>query len=274
MPLFPESSTTDAVWKRRSRKWTLPALWVILAVWFLKANYFSNHSSDSSSTSSSPNSPLKTSLLHNPLNPLGSTELPQAIAANVSTSSKVAVIIETRRSGNIVPLILHFSAVLGPTWPLVIYTSAENFGSFSTSAALLRHQRSGRIVVRSLSEGVWFKNWDSVSAFLTSHWLWEDLAPAENILLFQSDSVLCSNAVRSVDDFFDYDLIGAPIDPRWGVGYNGGLSLRKRATVLRVLDEWSWATKPVPYPEDQWFYARYVFFRPRGKVLPLLSIGN
>jgi hypothetical protein len=27
------------------------------------------------------------------------------------------VIIETRRSGGIVPLVLHFSAVLGPDWP-------------------------------------------------------------------------------------------------------------------------------------------------------------
>ena len=177
-------------------------------------------------------------------------------SANISTSIKVAVIIETRRSGNIIPLILHFSAVLGPTWPVLIYTPAENFGSFSTSAALLRHQQSGRIVVRPLEGGVWFPNWDSVSSFLTSSWLWENLAPAEHILVFQSDSMLCSNAVRSVDEFFEWDFIGAPIDPKWGVGYNGGLSLRRRSTVLKILEEFEYKSKLRTRAEDQWFFRR------------------
>ncbi len=147
---------------------------------------------------------------------------------------------------------LHFSAVLGPDWPVIIYTSAENFGSFSTSRALLRHQAAGRIVIRALPEGLYFPNWDSVSSFLTTPWLWEDLAPAEHILVFQSDSVLCSNSVRSVEDFFKYDLVGAPIAPELGQGYNGGLSLRKRSTMLRVLGEFTWEGGP----EDQWYFAR------------------
>jgi hypothetical protein len=74
--------------------------------------------------------------------------------------------------------------------------------------------------------------------------------------MFQGDSILCSNAVRSVDDFFEYDFIGARIAPGWGKGYNGGLSLRRRSTVLRVLREWEYTSKSKPHPEDQWFYAR------------------
>jgi hypothetical protein len=118
----------------------------------------------------------------------------------------------------------------------------------------MRYIRMGRIVIRPLAEGVWFPNWDSVSRFLTTSWLWEDLAPAEYILLFQSDSVLCSNAIRSVDDFFEYDYIGAPIHPAWGAGYNGGLSLRKRSTIMRVLTDWTYM--PGQGSEDQWYYAR------------------
>lgn len=159
------------------------------------------------------------------------------VTANISTTTKAAVIIETRRSGQVIPLILHFAAVLGPDWPIVIYTSPENFGSFSTSHSLLRLQKAGRIVVRALAKGVYFPNWDSVSGFLTSKWMWEDLAPVEHILIFQSDSVLCANSVRSVEDFFEWDLIGAPIMPNFGIGYNGGLSLRKRSSILRILDE-------------------------------------
>lgn len=182
--------------------------------------------------------------------------------AEIATSKKVAVIIETRESAAIIPLILHFSAVLGPDWPIVIYTSTENFGSFSTSEALLRHQHSGRVVIRSLADGLYFPNWDSVSNFLTTPWMWTDLAPAEYLLIFQADSVLCSNSVRSVEDFFEWDLIGAPISPQWGQGYNGGLSLRRRSTTMRVLQEFDWTKNPHPRFEDQWYYFRYENYLP------------
>lgn len=181
---------------------------------------------------------------------------PSIVTANISTSNKAAVIIETRQSGNIVPIVLHFAAVLGPDWPVVIYTSAENFGTFSTSHALLRYQKAGRIVIRSLAEGVWFPNWDSVSWFLTRKMMWEDLAPAEHILIFQSDAIICSNSVRSVEDFFEWDLIGAPIASNWGEGYNGGLSLRKRSTSLRAIEKFEWTKYGGMRAEDQWYYHR------------------
>jgi hypothetical protein len=178
------------------------------------------------------------------------------VTANISTSSKVAVIVETRQSGGIIPLILHFATVLGPDWPVVIYTPAENFGSFSTSHALNRYIKAGRVVLRPLADGVYFPSWDSVSEFLTNKWMWEDLTPAEHILIFQGDSIICANSVRSVEDFFEWDLIGAPIVPKYGVGYNGGLSLRKRTTMLRVLDKFNWHEAKGMRAEDQWFYAR------------------
>lgn len=90
--------------------------------------------------------------------------------------------------------------------------------------------------------------------------MWEDLAPAEHILLFESDSMICANAARSVDDYIKYDFIGSPIvDDK----STGGLSLRRRSTVLRVLENWDWSesyalideNKP---HEDQWFYRKYV----------------
>jgi hypothetical protein len=95
---------------------------------------------------------------------------------------------------------------------------------------------------------------------MTGRWLWEDLAPAEHILLFQSDTMLCANAARSVEDFFEYDMVGAPISKDLEKGYIGGLSLRKRATVLRVLDEWNWEETKTDedHFEDQWFFNRLV----------------
>jgi len=82
------------------------------------------------------------------------------------------------------------------------------------------------------------------------------MAPAKHLLMFQSDSMLCSNAARSVDDFFEYDFIGAPIAEHLGEGMNGGLSLRKRETMLRILDEWDWEKDKGRGFEDRWYYDR------------------
>lgn len=182
---------------------------------------------------------------------------------NGSVTTKAAVIVETRFRTNLVPLILHFGSVLGPTWPILIYTSPESVGQFSSSAALARYLSMGMIQVRMLPQEILFTNSDSVNDFMTKRWLWEDLAPAEHILIFQSDSMLCANAARSVDDYFQYDFVGAPIAAGKGKGYNGGLSLRKRSSALKVLEEWDWEktkTKEVRF-EDQWYYDRYIALR-------------
>lgn len=176
--------------------------------------------------------------------------------SNGTIIDKVAVIIEDRHRPSLIPLILHFSSVLGPSWPIIIYTSSENFGAFSTSAALSRYLRSGLISIRLLPSTVLFTNSDSVSSFLTKPWLWEKLAPAKHILMFQSDSMLCANAARSVEDFFEYDFVGAPINPEHGVGMNGGLSLRKRETMLRIVEEWNWEEDKGSRFEDRWFFDR------------------
>ncbi|KAI9641987.1 hypothetical protein NHQ30_009857 [Ciborinia camelliae] len=253
------STAKESFLKAKPRKLLFPFIYLTIFIFFFRTAI--SHSRDNGnpwSVISSINN--STHLTHDDILSTPSSKSieskTQTPAVNVTTSDKVAVIVETRRSGNIIPLILHFSAVLGPTWPLIIYTSAENFGSFSTSAALLRHQAFGRIVVRSLPPGTWFYNWDSVSLFLTTKWLWEDLAPAEHILLFQTDSILCANAARSVDDFLEYDLIGAPIEEKFGKGYNGGLSMRSRSIILRVLEEWNYSDDKSP-AEDQWFYSRF-----------------
>ncbi|KAJ5054900.1 uncharacterized protein L3040_001162 [Drepanopeziza brunnea f. sp. 'multigermtubi'] len=181
---------------------------------------------------------------------------------NDTQKEKVAVIIETRFRTNLVPLILHFSSVLGPSWPIIIYTSPEAVGMFVTSAALARYIKIGTIEIRILPQETLFTNSDSVNAFMTNSWLWTNLAPYEHILIFQSDSMLCANAARSVEDFFEYDLVGAPIAADRGSGYNGGLSLRKRSTILRVLDRFVWEEEKHKGAanenrfEDQYYYNR------------------
>jgi hypothetical protein len=178
---------------------------------------------------------------------------------NGTIVDKVAIIIETRARSNLIPLILHFSVVLGPTWPIICFTSDEIAASMQSSAALSRHLAAtgGPIQLRILPSTVLFSNSDSVSAFLTKPWLWQQLAPAKWVLMFQSDAMLCANAARSVEDFFEYDFVGAPISVKeGGEGFNGGLSLRKRETILRIIEENDWETNRGKRFEDRWYFDR------------------
>lgn len=78
---------------------------------------------------------------------------------------------------------------------------------------------------------------------LVSKNFWEALP--DKVLIFQHDSGLLRHGV---EDFLEWDFIGAPI--KWLPTYmNGGLSLRSRAAMLRVIEE-------IPYNgevEDIWF---------------------
>jgi len=171
---------------------------------------------------------------------------------------------ETRPRPLLVPLILHFISVLGPAWPIIVYTTPENLGLFSTSASLQRHLQSGAVSIRLLPPTVLFTNSDSVSRFMASPWLWEDLAPARTVLVFQSDSMVCANAATRAEDFLEWDFVGAPIREGLGRGMNGGFSLRRRETFLRIAREYEWTGKEGDTRfEDRWFFERLLELRDR-----------
>lgn len=72
--------------------------------------------------------------------------------------------------------------------------------------------------------------------------------------------MLCANAARSVEEFFKYDFVGAPIAENLGRGYNGGLSLRRRSVMEAITTEWDWESDHGSRFEDQWFFDRSVKF--------------
>jgi hypothetical protein len=148
---------------------------------------------------------------------------------------KVAVIIESRSLSSLTPLLTHFSTVLGPTWPIVLYTQPGT--EIPNSPAFRRLVISRRLDIRYLPITISFGNRQAVSNFLTEPWLYEQLAPAKHVLLFQSDSMICARSEYTVDDFLEYDFVGAPIAVQYGHGFNGGLSLRNRTMMLDIIYE-------------------------------------
>ena len=186
--------------------------------------------------------------------------------------TKIATIIENRPLANLIPLILAFSAVLGPSWPIRIFHSHQNDVLFKSSPSINRMIDSNQVTLRYLPPGLNFTVHEPVSAFFATPWLWENLAPAKHILMFQTDSILCANSLRRVDDFLEYDFIGAPIKIANGHNYNGGLSLRNREKMLEVLEHFT--RLPDENFEDQWFAQKLRELPPRPNGEPAANLPS
>ncbi|KAI4240491.1 MAG: hypothetical protein L6R40_005083 [Gallowayella cf. fulva] len=206
-----------------------------------------------------------------------SPALEEALPPAPPAITKIATIIENRPLANLVPLVLAFSAVLGPGWPIKIFHGPQNKQLFDTSPSMQRMMESGQVTLELLPDGLNFTSHEPVSAFFATPWLWEHLAPAKHVLMFQTDSILCANSLRRVDDFLEYDFIGAPIKVPDGVNYNGGLCLRNREKILEVLQHF---TRPHNGNfEDQWFAQklRELPKKPNGEPgahLPTLEVAS
>ena len=161
---------------------------------------------------------------------------------------------------------LHFGNVLGPDWTVVLFTLQENWHAPS-SPAFNRALKRGIIDVRFLPKDTEFTSSGSVSRFLAQPWLWEQVQSAHRVLLWQTDSILCSKAPQSVESFFDYDFVGAPIDAKYGQGYNGGLSLRNPKLFLEITRDSDFESSGEDF-EDQWFFKEAKARTHQGVLLP------
>lgn len=90
-------------------------------------------------------------------------------------------------------------------------------------------------------------------------------------IILQADAMICGNSHRIVDEWLQYDFVGAPLSrdsqPK---KFNGGLSLRNRTMILDILSEgnsWEEETnaKTFTHGEDAWFSQK---MEARGANLP------
>lgn len=194
---------------------------------------------------------------------------PDQAAPLITADSPRAVVIESTVIPNLVPLMLHFSAVLGPSWGLILFTLQDRWIE-PLAPPFQRLLASGHIEVRFLPATTELSSSSAVSRFLTGPWLWEQMRTAKRVLLFQTDSVLCAKAEASVEDFFEYDFVGAPIAPIYGAGYNGGLSVRNPRTFLEITKSVDFAASGHEF-EDQFFYEE---LKKRGAPMPEADVAK
>ena len=190
-----------------------------------------------------------------PLNPTTSATDSFAI------SDRVAVIIETRPLHTLIPLILHFASVLGPEWPILFFTRASTVHTLEAfgggSRPFQRISKSGQVKIIKLPSEPALSNYLGISHFLASEWFWMQLEPAKKMLLFQTDSIMCANSGKRIEDYLDYDFLGAP-HPYIIDAFNGGLSIRNVSLSLEIVrnhkiaDDLVNGTKDGLF-EDVWF---------------------
>ncbi|OAA53824.1 hypothetical protein SPI_09269 [Niveomyces insectorum RCEF 264] len=169
--------------------------------------------------------------------------------------SKVGLLIENRPSPILAPLMLHFISVVPPDWRFRFMGSIESVEAINRSVAIREQVRAGKLDLTYIPANMSTGSQEEISRFLTTRWLYEVvLQPAEWLLVFQTDSILCANSQHNINEYLDYDWIGAPwsTTSRWGG--NGGLSLRRVSAILEILREQ--VRVDGSDPEDVWMAER------------------
>ena len=72
--------------------------------------------------------------------------------------------------------------------------------------------------------------------------------PTDVFLIFQTDTIICSDYKDLINDYIKYDYVGAPWKTNQKIG-NGGLSLRRKSKMLEIIDNCKYDDKP----EDVYF---------------------
>ncbi|KAH7037784.1 uncharacterized protein B0I36DRAFT_403285 [Microdochium trichocladiopsis] len=215
------------------------------------------HGGSGSSSLSSPDSHLH----HHHTN---KHKVNQYLSVTRFNESKVALLIENRPMAFLAPLMLHFMSVIPPDWRFRFMGSRESVDLVQKSFAIRQQVNLGKLDLTYIPSNMTTIGGEAISQFLTTLWVYETLLqPAEWLLIFQTDSMLCANSRQNLDDFLDYDWVGAPWNPNGGYGGNGGLSLRRVSSIIQVLRDQ--VRKPGTEPEDVWLTDR-LGHRPGAKM--------
>ncbi|KAF6838735.1 hypothetical protein CPLU01_02268 [Colletotrichum plurivorum] len=151
-------------------------------------------------------------------------------------ASKLALIIEPRPLPHLVPQMLHMTSVVPPDWRFLFIGSNKSVVSVSRSYGIKHQQIIGKLDLMVLPEPWQIDSKEYVHRLLTDIRFYEEFLPGvEWILKFESDSILCSNSNRSLNDWLDWSWAGAPRTPDDRFSGNGGLSLRRVSSIKRVL---------------------------------------
>ncbi|KAH7364703.1 hypothetical protein BKA65DRAFT_473014 [Rhexocercosporidium sp. MPI-PUGE-AT-0058] len=151
---------------------------------------------------------------------------------------KLAFLVETRPLPHLPALFTHMMTIVPPEWTFKFMGSPAALAFMRASPTISRFEASGKLQFLDIPSNYSLSNRETISQMFTDPHLYRDiLAPAEHLLVWQPDSIFCANAPTTLNDFLQWDWIGAPWSKTATYGGNGGLSLRKVSKIMDVLRE-------------------------------------
>ena len=145
----------------------------------------------------------------------------------------VAVIVEPREHEFLVPVINNIIDNVPEYTKIQIFHGTKNLDYIKKHFG--NQIKSNKIILTNLNvENLTIKDYNLL---LTSSNFWNNI-DGEHILIFQTDSCMCSKSSNKIEDFLKYDYVGAPwIHLPNMNGGNGGFSLRKKSKMLEIISK-------------------------------------
>ena len=145
-----------------------------------------------------------------------------------------AIIIEPRKLKVLRRVLRNFLENLDSNWDIIVFHGTKNKEFVERIVAQDLPEFKNRIELKSLNRpNLDASGPNSYNGIMKSREILDQI-PTEVFLVFQTDSVICSQHKDLLDKFLKCDYVGAPWG--WMPGGNGGLSLRRKSKMLEVID--------------------------------------
>lgn len=153
-----------------------------------------------------------------------------SIVENFHEYKYTAVIIEPREHPALEFVLKNFNDNLSEEWQFVIFHGNKNIEYTKHICDKVFHPERVHLV----NLGVDNLTISDYSALFYTEQLYSNI-PTDTFLIFQTDSMICSQYKDYINHFLSYDYVGAP----WSNGTvgNGGLSLRKKSKMKEIVEK-------------------------------------
>jgi hypothetical protein len=142
-----------------------------------------------------------------------------------------AIIIEPRSHKALELVLTNFLENLSDEWNIIIMHGNNNISYIDNIINNNLTQYKNRIKMINLNiDNLSIKEYNNL---LLSESLYEKI-PTEIFLIFQTDSIICESNKDDINNFLEYDYVGAPWIGNQEVG-NGGLSLRRKSKMIEKI---------------------------------------
>ena len=103
-------------------------------------------------------------------------------------------------------------SVVPPEWHFLFLGSTESLNHTNASSTIQIHQSSGKLKLREMPDVGLVHEQGKIDRILTNLTFYQQYVdPAEWLLVFHTDSILCARSGSTMNDWLEYDWVGG----RW-----------------------------------------------------------